>query len=109
MNNFPERDWKQLRKIKDEILASACEKIFKKIESISEKRTGCEYNAYLDLWKVIQKEDNKIAEMFNDLKRSNALTNLISCRQYGFLSDENLDKFSQETQSLIKKLIEVQR
>jgi len=107
VNNFPERDWKQLRKIKDEILASACEKIFKKIESISEKRTGCEYNAYLDLWKVIQKEDNKIAEMFNDLKRSNALTKLITWSQYGFLSDKNLAKFSQETQDLIEKLIKL--
>ena len=109
MRNFPESDWKQLRKIKDEMLASVCEETFIQIEALSEKRTGREHEAYLELWKGIQEGDEKIAEMFNDLKRSNALTKLISCRQYGFLSDENLAKFSQETQSLIEKLIEVQR
>jgi hypothetical protein len=106
VNSFPERDWKQLRKIKDKMLASVCEIIFKKMDSVSENRHGREHEAYLELWKVLQEEDEKIAEMFNDLKRSNALNKLANCRYNEILSDEDLSEFSQETQNSIEKLCE---
>ncbi len=109
MDSFPERDWKQIKKIKEDVLALVCENIFQRTESISEKRCGREHEAYLEFWKVIQEEDDIVAEMFNDLKRSNAVIKLSNWRVHGYLSDEDLSKFSQETQNSIERLCESRR
>ena len=105
MNHIPERDWKQIRKLKDHVLASVCEKIFKKVDAISKKRHGHQHDAYDELWKTIRKEDKKVADMFDELKRSNAYLKLSLWRRYGFLSDEDFSKFSQETQDFIKNIL----
>lgn len=106
MRKIPERDWKQIRKIKDNVLAAVCEEIFKKVDKLSKKRNGREHEAYLELWKTIKKEDRKIADMFDELKRSNAFFKLANWRHYGFLSDEDFSNFSVETQQVIELMLQ---
>ncbi|CAG23257.1 hypothetical protein [Photobacterium profundum] len=105
MNSIPEKDWKVLRNSKEELLAFACDNIFKKVDRISQSRVDNEHASYIELWQIIQTENNKIGEMFDDLKRSNALFKLVSMRLYGILSDEYLYKFSAETQQQVLELL----
>ncbi len=55
MKQIPEKDWKKLRDMKDEMLGIACERIFSKVEKIAEHRQGREHEAYLDLFKLVKK------------------------------------------------------
>ncbi|MBY4677295.1 hypothetical protein [Marinobacterium arenosum] len=96
--NIPERDWKRLRSMKQELLNEACQQIFDKVEAICRQRDNDPHAAYLKLWKLLSAEDEKIVEMFDDHRRSTALLKLIYLRQYGFLSDDDLALFSEETQ-----------
>lgn len=109
MNGIPEKDWKLLRTLKDELLNSACEEIFKKVNSISKNRSKNQHKAYLELWDLIDKENDKIGEMFDDLKRSNAVMKLASLSIHGVLSVEQLSMFSKETQDVVKRLCEIRR
>ena len=104
MNNIIEKDWKQLRKLKDEKLQIACEEIFSKINSIIEKNSQDSHKAYLKLWKVMKEEDRKISDMFDDLKRSNAVLKLAYWRRHGLLTENDLKKFTDETQNRIDVL-----
>ena len=107
MRSIPEKDWKQLRRLHDKMLAMACERIFHEIETILKARKGREHESYLKLWKMLREEDEEIAVMFDDLKRSNATMKLASWRANNLLSDDDLESFTEETQHRIKALEEM--
>ena len=109
MSSVSEKDWKRLVSLKENLLNYACENLFRRIEQISSSRKNREHEAYLELWNEIRKEDDAIAEMFNDLKRSNAVFKIAALRHYGVLSDEQLAQFSQETQEQVARLCEYRR
>lgn len=109
MKKFPESDWKKLRSFKDEALNLACERIFEKIENLFHSRKGQEHKAYLNLWKLIKKEDHEIGIMFDDLRRSNAFHKLATWRGNNVISDENFSEFSDETQQAVELLMGIIR
>ena len=90
MNEFPEKDWKRLRGLKDDALDLACERILEKVEKIVGERKGQEHKSYLALWKLIENEDHEISIMFDDLKRSNATHKLAAWRRNNVISDVNI-------------------
>ena len=71
MSSVPEKDWKLFRKLQVELTAKACELVFKNVENIANDRVGKEHQSYLDLYSLIEDEDAKIAEMFNNPTRNN--------------------------------------
>ncbi len=105
MYKIPERDWKKLRSMKDEKLQIACERIFEKITPVIEVRGGESHKAYLDLWKILNKEDKKLGVMFDDIKRSSAILKIAAWKQNGLLSEEEFCQFSEETQNKIEALL----
>ena len=78
MRSFPERDWKQIRKLKDRLLQTACECVFEKIKTTVTVRGEGSHDAYLKLWETLNNEDKKIVSMFDDLKRSTAYFKIAS-------------------------------
>ena len=56
----------------------------------------------MEIWKLLKKEDKKIAAVFNDQRRSNAIFKIAALRSYGYLSDEEMKGFSTETQEKVK-------
>lgn len=109
MITIPERGWKRSRDLKDELLNVAREQIFQRIEKLSADRAGQQHKTYLELYKLIQKEDDKIAKMFDDLKRGNAFFKITAFRLYGVLTDAQMELFSEETQAVVKDLCQLRR
>lgn len=101
MKSIHERDWKLLRAMKDDALSDACDNILSKIDKVLKNKKTTSHQKYLCLWKLIRKEDDKIAAMFNDLRRSTALLKLASWKKNGVLSEEQLEQFSESTQESI--------
>lgn len=98
---FPESDWKLLRRIQDEALAKACEMVNRGVEKIVEKRSGREHEAYLELWKYIKEKDTEIANTFDNMRRSTAIYSLINMVAYGYISKDELAKFTEETREKV--------
>ena len=98
---FPERDWKLLRRIQGKALTEACKQVFLEVEKISEDRTGREHEAYLEMRDLIKEKDREIANTFNNVRRSNAIYGLINMVAYGYLSEEQLAGFTEETQEKV--------
>ncbi|MBD3266550.1 hypothetical protein GF373_07750 [bacterium] len=107
MNQIPGRDWKKLRAFKEDALNLACERIFKKIDRISKEREGNEHEAYLDLWQTLNEEEKKIADMFDEIKRYNAVQKLSLWKYYNILTNEQFAQFSEETQQTINTMLEI--
>lgn len=105
MSSVTEKDWKLFRKLQAQLTAKACELIFIKAQTIANNRAGKEHASYLELYDLIQNEDHKIGEMFNNPTRNNLLLKLVSLTAYGVLTAEQLAMFSQETQERIASIL----
>ena len=101
MNSIVEKDWKLLRSMKEEKLNRACEGILQKVSKEIEFEKNEGHKSYLKVWKILNSEDRKICEMFDDLKRSNAILKLVSWKQNGLLTEQEISKFSQKTRLTI--------
>jgi hypothetical protein len=97
MESIPEKDWKQLRTIQGAKLALACERVLAAAESVAKQRKGREHEAFLRLWEEVNEGNDMIAQLFDDVRRSNAMFKLMAWRKNGFLSDAELGFFSEET------------
>jgi len=107
MSSVPEKDWKLFRKFQSDLTTKACELIFVKVEELAKNREGIEHKSYLDLYDLIQAEDAKIAEMFNNPTRNNILLKLVSLKSYGIFTEEQFQMFSQETQDIVASILEL--
>lgn len=103
MERIPEKDWKQLRAIQSEKLALACERILSAAEGIAKQRKDNEHEAFLKLWNETNRGNELIGELFDDIRRSNALFKLIAWRKNNLLSDSELASFSEETQQALRR------
>jgi hypothetical protein len=81
--------------------------VFIKVIALSEIRSGREHQSYLTLWELVQNENRKIAEMFDDLKRSNAILKIAALKGYNILSEEQLCLFSNETQKHVQYFTQI--
>ena len=79
--------------------------VFKQVDNISKDRVGKEHKSYLDLYRLIEAEDAKIAEMFNNPTRNNVLLKIVALKNHGVLSNEQLQLFSEETQEFVSRML----
>ncbi len=102
MKTIPERDWKLLRSMKSRVLSDACAKILNTVESVVQKRDRGNYEAYLALWNLLEKEDKSIGFMFDDFKRSTAFSKLAAWQQHGLVPESDLALFTEETRDIVR-------
>ncbi len=100
----PERDWKYIRKIKNDLLASLCKRINDESMDILGDEKGSEYDRYLALYRHIKKSDRIIGDCFDDFKRSNLFMKLAHLQFHQILKDEHLVNLSPETRAKLEAL-----
>jgi hypothetical protein len=105
MSSISEKDWKLFRKLQVELTAKACELVFREVDNIANVRVGKEHQSYLDLYRLIETEDAKIAEMFDNPTRNNVLLKITALNNYGVLSAEQLQMFSEGTQEFVSRML----
>jgi hypothetical protein len=103
MNNpIPERDWKYLRSVENELIASLCKRINQRTVGILNAHHQSEHEKYLKVFHHIEGSDNIVAECFNDWRRSNIRQKLICLHRHNLLTDEHLRNMTEETQDFVK-------
>ena len=90
MNSIAEKDWKLLRSMKEEKLNRACGEILQKLGKEIEYEENGEHKSYLKIWEILNAEDIKICDMFDELKRSNAIFKLAMWKQNGLLTEQEI-------------------
>jgi hypothetical protein len=104
MRAIPETDWKQLRALKTRALNDACARILDAVAQIVQNRDGREHEAYLALWELLQTQDDMIASLFDDFKRSTALYKLAAWQRQGLITESDLVLFTEETQATVQAI-----
>ena len=101
---FSEADWKTLRRMKDELLQRASITAIERVHAIIAGPEADAHKKYIDLWSALKVEDAKIARMFNDMKRSNALFKIFEMTNNQLLTAKEVETFTQDTRDRIKEM-----
>jgi hypothetical protein len=66
-----------------------CERVLAEIERVTHNSAQSTHQRYLEIFQIVEQRDREISIIFNDPKRSNALTMLARIRAAGMLTEEN--------------------
>jgi hypothetical protein len=106
MRQIKESDWKILRQLASEALERFCKRVLAEIEQINTDSTKNSHQKYLSIYEIIPERDKELALLFDDLRRSTALIQLMGMRVRKLLTEDEFSRFSQETQDIIAQMLE---
>jgi len=95
--SIPEQDWEILRHLKDQKLNAKCGATVEKVKAVIKNGGQDAYKTYINMWSLLNKEDEEISGLFDDLKRNTAIQKLAAWQNHGLLSETELNKFSSKT------------
>ena len=98
MQYIKESDWKQLRQLKDVALERLCQRTLEDLQRTALAPSQTWHERYLQVYSLIHEHDKEIADIFNDLRRSTAQLRLMMMRTAGLVTDEEMSRFTEETQ-----------
>jgi hypothetical protein len=100
----PERDWKYMKKVKEELLSALCKQINGQAMDILKEEAHSERERYGLLYRHVQDSDEIVADCFDDWRRSTLFMKLIALQRHGLLTSDHMQYFSEETQNRLKAL-----
>jgi hypothetical protein len=99
-----EADLKVLRRLHPLALERFCERVLAEIESVKHDDARSFHQRYLDIFEIVERRDREMARIFDNPKRSNALTMLALMRSQGLLMEDEYFSLSPETRGAIELL-----
>ena len=101
---IPERDWKYIKKVKEELLSALCKQINGQAMDILKSEANSEHERYGRLYRHVQDSDGIVADCFDDWRRSTLLMKLVALQRHGLLTSDHIQHLSEETQKRLKAL-----
>ena len=105
MPEIKEPDWKVLRRVHPLALERFCERVLAEIDRVSRDGAKSHHARYLQIFRILQQRDREIARLFDNPRRSHALTMLAQIRSQGLLTEDEFSSLSPETRGAIQVLL----
>ena len=105
MREITEADWKVLRRVHPLALERFCERVLAEIDRVSRDGATSHHARYLQIFRILQQRDREMARLFDNPRRSHALTMLAQIRSQGLLTEDEFSSLSPETRGVIQMLL----
>jgi hypothetical protein len=96
MREIKESDWKVLRRVHPLALERFCGRVLAEIGRVSRDGAKGHHARYLQVFGIIQQRDREMARLFDNPRRSHALTMLAQIRSQGLLTEDEFSSLSPE-------------
>ena len=106
MREIKESDWKVLRRLHPLAVERFCEGVLAELERVMHNSIEGAHQRYLDIFRIMERRDREMVQLFNDLKRSQALVMLARMRSAGLLTEDEFSSLSPETRGVIQTLLD---
>jgi hypothetical protein len=103
--DIPERDWKVFRQLRSLALERFCERVLSQVKDASSASDQSAHERYLKVFHIVREENKQLAGLFDDPRRSTAWQQLCLIRSADLLSDEEMLRFSPETQDSVSVFV----
>ena len=97
--DFPERDWKHLRALHPVALARYCDRILAEVATIIKDDSLPAHERYLQLADGIRDHNRRMADAFDDMRRSRAIQRLSAMVSLQLVTEEELALFTPATRA----------
>ena len=105
MREIEEPDWKVLRRVHPLALERFCERVLGEIDGVSRDGARSHHARCLHIFRIIKQRDLEMARLFDNPRRSHALTMLAQIRSQGLLTEDEFSSLSPETRGAIQMLL----
>lgn len=97
-----EADWKVFRRLRVSALERFCNHVLSEVSRLAAETGQSSHQRYLAVFKLLEKQDEQLADMFDNLRRSAALLQLVRRRSQDLLTDEEFARFSSEIRAKVE-------
>jgi hypothetical protein len=105
MREIKEPDWKVLRRVHPLALERFCERVLAEIDRVSRDGATSHRARYLQIFRIPQQRDREMSRLFDNPRRSRALTMLAQIRSQGLLTQDEFSNLSPEMRGAIQMLL----
>ena len=105
MLEIKESDWKVLRRLHPLALERFCERVLTQIARVSRNDAKSYHARYLQIFRLIEEDNQMMAQMFDSPRRSQAFMMLAQIRSQGLLTEEEFSSLSEQTRGAIRILL----
>ncbi|HXM11594.1 MAG TPA: hypothetical protein VN946_16715 [Terriglobales bacterium] len=105
MREIKEPDWKVLRRVHPLALERFCERVLAEIDRASHDGATSHHARYLQIFRILQQRDREMARLFDNPRRSYALTMLAEIRSQGLRTEDEFSSLSPETRGAMQMLL----
>lgn len=100
-----ESDWKIFKPLREAALERFCQRVLDEVQRIAADVAPTQHERYVAIYQLLQKRDQEIVRVFDFLRRSTALAQIAAFRNRGLLTEDELNRFSEETREIVDRLI----
>ena len=107
--DIPEPDWRQFRQVHEALQDRFCQSALNDLAKTLQSRDGTPYERYCRVYQLLKDRDKELSRIFDDFRRSTAIHQLAVMRLTELLTDDDLRRFSTDTQQTVEKMASVLR
>jgi hypothetical protein len=105
LDRIPEADWKIFRRLRVVALERFCERVLAEIDAVRSDSSKSNHERYLQIYRLIDRRDEELAQQFNNPRRSVAIMQLAGLRHHGLLREDEFLQFSEDTRRIIERFL----
>jgi hypothetical protein len=105
--NFRESDWKLLRSLHRAALEHYCARVLDECAVVMRDDNLSAHDRYVRLVRLVRERDDRVAAVFDDLRRSTAIQRLAGMINLGVVSSVELGQFTPATRESATALAEI--
>jgi hypothetical protein len=105
MREIKESDWKILGSLHAQALERFCKQALLEVERVNSDGTMSYHEKFLAIHRLMRQRDKEVAQTFDGLRRSTALTQLAAMKARGLVADEEFSRFRPETREMVGLLL----
>lgn len=106
-NRIKESDWKIFKELRPLALQRYCERVMGDVDKIIHVSERDAHERYIEMYKIVQDGDKKLAHMFDGFSRSKALNQLVMYYGNDLLNEEEIAQLSDETRESIFAILKI--
>jgi hypothetical protein len=107
MRDIAESDWRIFKGLRELALERFCERILGDIARISSDTSKTKHERYVAIYRLVRERDKEIVPIFDHLRRSSAVRQIIAFRSHDLLTAQELRQLSPELVKLIEDILEI--
>jgi hypothetical protein len=107
-DDITESDWRVFKRLRESALERHCETILSEVARVIDGNGESMHERYLAVYRLIQECDQELESIFDTVRRSTAVAQLLNFRRAHLVTNEQFAKLSPELRDRIDALLKLQ-